>query len=402
MAWKNRFGMFIHWGVYAVPQLHEQAFARYDLPRAVYESLYRQFDPVNFDPEAWVLLAKNAGMRYICFTAKHHDGFCMWNTRYTDYNIMQTPYGKDVLKQLSDACQKHGMALSLYYSNPDWHHPHAFNPASSHQWRAVDRETGDFAVYKTYIKNQITELMTNYGHIYTLFWDIPPGLEDPSINALVRSLQPGILINDRGFDTGDFSTPEREFDRQSRPPRYTRRTESCNSIDVNSWGYRADSEFYSYRYLMASICKTMARGGSFLLNVGPMADGSLDPAHAERIRRIGRWYTQMEGCLEDHETDAFAYQLRPDNDYIALKKNGKTYFCFFDGLLSNAVSIANAPGLPRAVRLMNRDQALPFRKMVLPGPNDPVTGVAQTEYLCIREIPADELAEEPIILEVTW
>ena len=187
----NQFGMFIHWGFYSLTGLQEQAFARYDLPREEYEALRFRFNPVQYDPEEWVLLAKNAGMKYICFTAKHHDGFCMWDTQYTDYSIMHTPYGKDVLKMLADACQKHGMKLSLYYSNPDWHHPRGFNPHSTHQWKAVNPDSPDFGVYREYLKNQITELLTRYGPIYTLFWDIPPRIDDPSLNEYVRSLQPG-------------------------------------------------------------------------------------------------------------------------------------------------------------------------------------------------------------------
>ena len=120
MTHKNKFGMFIHWGIYALTELQDQAFTRYGLDRAEYEGLAKKFNPEKYNPEEWVLLAKEAGMEYICFTTKHHDGFCMWDTKYTDYNIMNTPYGKDVLKMLSDACQKHGMRLSIYYSNPDW------------------------------------------------------------------------------------------------------------------------------------------------------------------------------------------------------------------------------------------------------------------------------------------
>ena len=136
MTDRNRFGMFVHWGFYALTGLQEQAFVRYNLDRGEYEALMHQFNPVDYDPEKWVLLAKDAGMEYIGFTAKHHDGFCMWDTKETDYNVMHTPYGKDVLKMLADACEKHGMKLSLYYSCPDWHHKNGYNPASTHQWRA--------------------------------------------------------------------------------------------------------------------------------------------------------------------------------------------------------------------------------------------------------------------------
>lgn len=230
---KNRFGMFIHWGIYALYADHEQVLARRNLDNAAYERRMAEFNPVRYDPEEWVKLAKDAGMRYICFTAKHHDGFCMWDTRETAYNIMNTPYGRDVLKLLSDACRKHGMALSLYYSNPDWHEPSAYNPLSTHQWKSIDPSKGDSEKYRAFVKAQLTELLTNYGPIYTLFWDIPPRYEDPSLNALARRLQPGILINDRGYDAGDFSTPERSVPEGSR---FERMTEACDSVGEQSWG----------------------------------------------------------------------------------------------------------------------------------------------------------------------
>jgi len=313
---------------------------------------------------------------------------------------MHTPYGKDVLKQLADACAKHGMRLSLYYSIPDWHHPHAYNPNSSHQWLAVDRAHGDFDIYKQYIKDQITELLTGYGPIYTLFWDISPKMDDPSFNELARTLQPGIYINDRGFGPGDFSTPEREYNAEALTAPYPRMTEACNSIGVQSWGYRREEDFYSYRHLMRSICKTMARGGSYLLNIGPRPDGSLDTGHAERIRRIGKWYTAMEGALECHEPDGFDYGMHKSGNCIVTKKNGKSYFWFYDGTLSTAVAISNYPGLPKAVRLLNTGEALPFAAEKLP--EYFTNGVAEHTYLHIRNIPVDDLSQEPVVLEITW
>ena len=401
MTHENKFGMFIHWGLYAVTELQDQAFVRYQLPREEYEGLISQFAPVNYDPERWVLLAKEAGMEYICFTTKHHDGFCMWDTKYSDYSIMHTPYGKDVLKMLSAACAKHGMKLSLYYSVPDWHHPHAYNPNSSHQWLAVDREHGDFEVYKQYIKDQITELLTNYGPIYTLFWDIPPKIDDPSFNELVRKLQPDIFINDRGFGLGDFSTPEREYRQEDSLTPYSRMTEACNAIGAQSWGYRREEDFYSYRHLLRSICKTMARGGSYLLNIGPKPDGSLDPTHAARIARIGKWYTAMEGALQCHEPDEYDYAVHKSGSCIVTKKNGKSYFWFYDGTTSTAVAIANYPGLPKSVRLLNTGEALPFAAERLPE-FFKTNGVAEHIYLHIRNIPVDDLAQEPIALEIEW
>ena len=400
MTHENKFGMFIHWGFYALTGLHEQAFARYDLDRAEYEALRHKFNPVKYDPEKWVLLAKEAGMKYICFTTKHHDGFCMWDTKYTDYSIMNTPYGKDVLKMLADACHKHGMLLSLYYSNPDWNYEYGYNPASTHQWKAVQTEKVDTVRYREYIKNQITELLTNYGPIYTLFWDIPTHIEDPSLNELVRKLQPSIFINDRGWDAGDFSTPEREYETMEGS-RFTRMTEACNSVGQQSWGYREKEDFYSIRHLTTSIDRIMSMGGSYLLNAGPSAEGEITPEYADRIRKIGNWYNRMEGCLECAEEDSFPYESR-FNKCIATKKNSKTYLHFYEGLISSAVSLKEYPGAAKSVRLMNTGKPLPFAEEILPEFFNGTTGKAEKASLHIYDIPVDSLSDEPIVLEIEW
>ena len=372
MTHENKFGMFIHWGLYSLTGLHEQAFARYGMDRMEYETLQRQFDPQTYDPEQWVLLAKEAGMKYICFTTKHHDGFCMWDTKYTDYNVMNTPYGKDVLKMLSEACKKHGMLLSLYYSNPDWHHEYGYNPSSTHQWRARQTETVDTQRYREYIKNQVTELLTNYGSIYTWFWDIPPKIEDLSLNELVRKLQPNIYINDRGWSKGDFSTPERE-EATVQGASFSNMTEACNSVGEQSWGYRVDEDFYSVRRLTTAIDAIMSRGGSYLLNVGPTNDGTIAPSYAKKLRAIGNWYKKMEGCLECAEADLFPYEIR-QNKYFAAKKNGKTYLHFYEGTVSSAVALKKYPAFPKSVRLMNTGSILPFKEELLPGFYDGKTG----------------------------
>ena len=400
MKFDNKFGMFIHWGIYALTQIQDQALVRFQMDRAEYENLMHRFDPVNYDPEEWVLLAKSCGMKYICFTTKHHDGFCMWDTRYTDYKVTNAPYGKDVLKLLADACQKHGMLLSLYYSNPDWHHFYGYNPNSTHQWYCVQTEQVDTVTYREYIKNQVTELLTNYGPIYTFFWDIPPKIEDPSLNELVRKLQPGILINDRGWSTGDFSTPEREY-KAADSISFTRMTEACNSLDQQSWGYRADPDFYSIRHLTCSIDRIMSMGGNYLLNAGPSPLGEITENYAQRMRLVGDWYNRMGGCLEQAEPDPFDYASRA-NKCIATTKNGKTYLHFYEGLVSTAVTLKQYPGLPKAVKLLNTGKELEYRIEYLPEFFDGKTGICKDAYLHIVGIPTDDLSGEPIVLEVQW
>ncbi len=397
----NKLGMFIHWGIYAQTKIHEQAFARMDMEREEYEALAKTFDPTEYDPEKWVIMAKNAGMKYICFTAKHHDGFCMWNTKYTDYNIMNTPYGKDVLKMLADACQKHGMLLSIYYSNPDWHYEYGYNPNSSHQWKARRDVEPNIERLKEYIVNQVTELLTNYGRIYTFFWDIPPQIEDKSINELVRKLQPGIFINNRGFDEGDFSTPEREYEGKSNGKRFPMMTEACNSLGEQSWGFRANEDFFSMRYLMSAIDRYMSKGASYLLNVGPDEKGVITCEYADRLAKIGDWYNRMGGSLEDNEADSFEYKIY-SAEFVPIRKNGKSYFHFYNGIKSSGITFMNYPNIPKSVKLMNNGELLEFRLERMPGIYTGKSDGIAEEFLHISGINVDDFASEPIALEVEW
>jgi alpha-L-fucosidase len=390
--------MFIHWGIYAATGLQEQAIARYNMNREEYEGLVKTFDPYLYDPEEWVLLAKEAGMKYICFTTKHHDGFCMWDTKYSDYSIMHTPYGKDVLKMLADACAKHGMLLSLYYSNPDWHHEYGYNPASTHQWKVVNTDKVDINIYKEYVRNQITELLTNYGPIYSFFWDIPPKVYDPTMNELIRKLQPNIFINDRGWDKGDFSTPEREY-KDEDGMAFTRMTEACNSVGEQSWGYRKQEDFHSKRHLCSAIDRIMAMGGSYILNVGPDERGVITDEYKKHLLKVADWYKRMEGCLECAEPDTFNYDIRKNNPYITTKKNGKTYIHFYEGLRSTAFSFRYFPSIPKSVRLMNTNTQLEFKNELLPEFHSNGEAV---RFLHVYGVPVDDLASEPIVVEIEW
>ena len=399
MTHENKLGMFIHWGVYAQYDVHEQILSRYDLQHEEYERRALEFNPVDYDPEEWVLLAKRAGMKYICFTSKHHDGFCMWDTKYTDYNIMNAKYGKDVLKMLSDACHSHGMLLSLYYSCPDWHHKYGYNPASSHQWKAVNLGGEvNTEIYREYVKNQITELLTGYGKIYTLFWDIPPKIYDPSLNELARKLQPGIYINNRGYSEGDFSTPEREYDSLGCK-RFEKMTEACDSVGEQSWGFRSNEDFHTKRYLTSSIDKVMALGGSYLLNVGPDSRGIITPEYKNIIEQVGEWYNRVSTSTECHEADDYDYGVA-NNKCIVTKKNGKSYFHFYEGLVSSGVWMRYPPSLPKSVVLLNTGKPLSasIERMIMKADRN---GVSQ-EALHIMNIPADKLYDEAIIIEIEW
>ncbi len=399
MTHKNMLGMFVHFGIYALTEIHEQTLARCQMKHEEYEKLAERFNPEKYDPEEWVLLAMSAGMKYITFTSKHHDGFCMWDTKTTDYNIMNTPYGKDILGMLAVACRKHGLKFSIYYSIPDWHHPDAYNPLSSHQWGAVQNEDVNFENYKDYIKAQIRELLTNYGEVYSLFWDISPKIYDPTFNELVRELQPGIYINDRGFDTGDFSTPERDYE-SIEGGRFLRMTEACNSVGAHSWGYRKNEDYHTIRYLTTSIDHIMAMGGSYLLNVGPKPDGTIDEYSRERIMRVGDFYCRMGGVLEENEAEERGV-VSHTKPVVINRKGEYTYLHYYEGIPSSAVILTEFPSVPKSVRLVNLDRPLPFEIAALPESRGEHI-YFDFEHLHIYDIPADDLTSEPVVIEILF
>ena len=210
---EKRFGLFVHWGLYAIAGWHEQHQWRGRVPRAEYVKLAEQWNPVKFDPDAWLDLWQSAGMQYVCLTTKHHDGFCLWDTKQTAYNTMNTPYGKDVVGMLAEACHRRRFPLCLYYSIADWHHPNYPTRAGTTNCRRSRATSRTWTKYLEFLKGQVRELCTNYGEIHGFWWDMNvPKHVDPSINAMIRELQPKAVINDRGFDEGDFGTPERDYD----------------------------------------------------------------------------------------------------------------------------------------------------------------------------------------------
>ena len=294
---EERFGMFVHFGLYAQNGYHEQEQWRLRRSKAEYTPLAGTFCPAQGCAEEWAALAREAGMQYLCFTVKHHDGFCLWDTAQTDYKVTNTPYGRDLLAEVAQACRRNGLLLELYYSQPDWYCPLSPNHGGDHQLPAPNPgDTPDEETYKHYIRAQMRELLTGYGEIAALFWDIPPKGHDPSINAYVRSLQPGILINDRGYDKGDYSTPERQVPKGA----FSRYTEACQSVGAESWGYRRDEDYFTPAHLADSLDSILARGGNYLLNVGPDGKGHIPPRAQDTVRRVGRFFRRAKesyaGC----------------------------------------------------------------------------------------------------------
>lgn len=312
MAWwrEARFGMFIHWGLYAVPAgewLGETNHAEWilttaQIPVKEYEKFAVQFNPVKFDAKQWVRTAKEAGMKYIVITSKHHDGFCLFDSKRTDYDVVDaTPFKRDVLKELSDECRRQGLRICWYYSIMDWHHPD-YLPRRA--WETRTAEGADYGRYIEYMKGEIKELVSHYGKIGVLWfdgewentWDVEKGR---GLYWYVRSLQPDIIINNRvgkgragmtgTYDpqtsAGDFGTPEQEIPATGLGYDW----ETCMTMN-NNWGYnKYDDNWKSAEDLIRKLVDIASKGGNFLLNVGPTAEGLFPEVCVERLQAIGRW-----------------------------------------------------------------------------------------------------------------
>jgi alpha-L-fucosidase len=324
LAWftQARLGLFIHWGLYAIPAGHwpgresknqgEWIMLQENIPSADYEKLATVFNPVKFDAKAWVAVAKAAGMKYLVITAKHHDGFSMFASKVSHYNIVEaTPFKRDPLKELAAACREAGIVFCVYYSVADWHHPEF--PANYSQaarnlppWDSVPRgfhgapnPTADLAKYADYMREQVAELLTNYGDIGIVWFDGGGAVRVPNrgelikgdeLVATIRHLQPNTLINNRAGVLADYGTPEQRIP----GGRTVEPFEVCMTLNRH-WGYNAaDHDWKTPGQIVRNIADIVSKGGNYLLNVGPTAEGEI-PADSVRIlTEVGKW-TQAHG-----------------------------------------------------------------------------------------------------------
>ncbi len=278
-----RFGMFVHFGLYTLLGDNENAVRKG--PKAKYAALMREFNPVCFSAEEWVDCAKRAGATYLCVTAKHADGFCLWDTKFSSCSVIHTPFKRDILREVSSECARQNIKFCLYYNMNTWLLEHF--------------EGREFSVaeYSALFLRQMDELASNYGKVYQMWFDgcdplFPPAQLRKAISLLHRK-QPGIVVNDRGLDlssksaSGDFVTPERHLPGNILPGHAF--VECCDAIGIHSWGYKRDDAYWSVPELIRRLCRSASYGGNYLLNVGPGPDGSIDPAFSERMRLIGDW-----------------------------------------------------------------------------------------------------------------
>lgn len=393
---EKRFGMFIHWGLYAIPAWHEQLQWRKRVPREEYVQLADQWNPASFDPDKWIDLAEAAGMQYLCFTTKHHDGFCLWNTVQTSFNTMNTPYGKDVLKLLVDACHRRSIPLCLYYSCVDWHHPNYPNQGRSHELpEPLPGDEPDLEKYMHFVKAQVRELCTNYGEIHGFWWDMNSiNHVDPSVNAMIRSLQPKAIINNRGYDQGDFGTPERDEATNTEAGAIAHPTEACQSVGVQSWGFRAHEDYYTVAHLIRSIDRYLVRGANYLLNVGPMADGVIPPVSERILRQIGHW---VETVKESFLDTIPAVGFTTNSDVLVTQRKSTFYIHLYKEPISSTVQLKPVKVLPRSAVLLNNGQPVDCVVDMLP-----VDHVSQESFLRLRNLPVEELENEVLIVKLEF
>lgn len=393
---EKRFGLFIHWGLYAIPGWHEQQQWRGRVPRAEYVKRAAEWNPVHYDPDAWLDLAEEAGMKYICLTTKHHDGFCLWDTRQTAYNTMNTPYGKDIVGMLAEACHRRGFPLCLYYSVVDWHQPNYPNQGRHHELPPQTGDEPDHARYLEFLKAQVRELCTDYGVIHGFWWDMNVEQHvDPSVNAMIRALQPNAVINNRGFDEGDFGTPERDYEKGVDELRaFPRLTEACQSVGAESWGYRKDEDYYTDRHLLRSIDKYLARDANYLLNVGPKADGTIPEEAAAILRRIGVWYRSVRESLENVEPVS---HLTANPNILLTRRDNTLYVHLARDPVSEAVKLKPLAVAPQRATLLNTGQPVEWTLDMAPSDH-----ADQRGYLRLRKLPVNELTNTVLIVKMEF
>lgn len=298
---EKRFGMFIHWGSVSIKGTEIGWSRGKEVPIEEYDQLYKQFNPIKFDAEEWVKVAKDAGMKYLVITSKHHDGFCLWPSKYTDYHIGNTPFKRDVLKELSSACKKYGIQFCTYHSICDWHHPDypMGSPGGS-----TEKPNPNMPRYFQYLKNQTKEIIDNYGPLGIMWfdgeWEKPWTREyGNEIYDYLKKIQPDLIINNRvskgrhgmagtteqaHLNAGDYDTPEQQiggFNRQ-RP------WETCMTI-CKQWAWKPNDKMKSTKECIQTLLYTVGGDGNLLFNVGPMPDGRIEPRQVERLQEMGAW-----------------------------------------------------------------------------------------------------------------
>jgi len=335
-AWREmKFGLFIHWGPVSLKGTEigwsrggerRGRTGKGSIPVEVYDNLYKQFNPVKFDADEWIQLAKDAGMKYLVFTSKHHDGFSMFDSKVTDYKISNSPFKRDVVKELADACHKAGLKLGYYYSPVDWYHP--------------DYRTQNHARYIKFMHAQLREICSNYGKIDIIWFDGLGGTakdwDSENLFKMIRQLQPNVIINNRAGLAADHDTPEQRIGKfqNDRP------WETCMTI-CRQWAWKPDDQMKSLTQCIQTLVKTVGGDGNLLFNVGPMPDGRIEPRQVERLREMGAW-------LEKYGQSIYATRGGPfkPGPWGASTYNGNTVYVHILNWSGDKLTL---PGIPKRI-----------------------------------------------------
>ncbi len=355
--WQNaRFGMFIHWGPVSLKGTEIGWSRGGQIPIEEYDNLYKQFNPTKFNADEWVAVAKASGMKYIVLTTKHHDGFCLWNTKQTDYNIMKTPFKRDVVKELAAACKKGGIAFGAYYSACDWHHPSypLGSPAgTSHN------PNPDLKAYDAYLQGQVTELVKNYGPLLTLWFDVPQAYDQtygiPMVNML-RKLQPNLMINNRAYSVGgagsgiglqlpvgDYDTPEQSIGgfNMDRP------WETCMTL-CQQWAWKPNDTMKSIEECIHTLIRTNGGDGNLLFNVGPQPDGLIEGRQVERLKEMGAWIKKNSVAIYGTRGGPW----KPSAQIASTRKGNKIYLHLLKKI-EGPVTVTAPPVAIKSAKLLN-------------------------------------------------
>jgi len=366
MKWwrEARFGMFIHWGPVSLKGTEIGWSRGKEVPIEEYDNLYKQFNPEKFDASEWVSIAKEAGMKYMVITSKHHDGFCLWDSKYTNYDIMSTPFKRDVIKELADQCRRQGIKFNTYYSIIDWYQPD-YLPRGRGDKRPV--EGADFERYVKYMKNQLREIITRYGPLGIMWfdgewenhWSPERGWD---LYRYVRSLQPDILVNNRvgkgrqgmkGITkkdkeyAGDYATPEQEIGQFNIEDAWETNMTLCRQ-----WAWKPNDKMKSLKECIQTLVRVLGGDGNFLFNVGPMPDGRIEPRQVERLREMGQW-------VKKHGESIYGTSggpLKPGLWGASTHKGNRIYVHIFDWPKNGELEVPMSPNRVKRAYLLAYEQ----------------------------------------------
>jgi alpha-L-fucosidase len=327
----KRFGMFIHWGPVALRGTEIGWSRNREVKQGEYDSLYKEFNPVLFNADNWVKAAKDAGMKYLTITAKHHDGFCLWPTKFTDYNIMNSPFKRDIVGELAKSCKKYGIKFCIYYTVLDWYDLRY--PIRNDGIKTIDPK-GDMVKFVQYMKDQLKELITNYDPYMLWFdgnWEQPWTKEmGADVYTFIKKLSPSVVINNRlgkgthktmGPDiVGDYATPEQVVGKMNLDMPW----ESCITI-CNQWAWKPNDKMKSLQQCIQTLVSTAGGNGNLLFNVGPMMDGRIEKRQVDRLKETGEWLKVNGDAIYGTKAGPFL----PDSMMAATRKGNKINLMLF-------------------------------------------------------------------------